>query len=359
MRLTIGSLSLISFTLFCQNLVPNSGFEDHNRCPNGFNVYGQAINIPNWFSPNTGTPDYFNECGSQSAKARMNWAGRCEDFSGKGYAGIITFMDKRTYREYLSVALSSQLDSGVTYSLQFSFRLSSYSKVSTGNIGLAFSPERLEVKHDKVILLKPALVAMPDSAIVKETGNWQIASADYVASGKERFLTIGNFNEKNSVYKIKFGGIHEPMLQHASFYYIDDVVVQPQVEFIPALPIAGGDNPFEEDSVMILKNVQFAYNSSALNKNGESELNRLYDYLNTSMETKIEISGHTDDQGSDGYNQQLSLRRAKAVADFLIEKGIRSTRLKYIGYGKTRPLINSTDEMARIINRRVEVKLAE
>ena len=358
MRSTIGCISLISFSLFSQNLVPNPGFEDYSKCPNGFNVYGQVMNIPNWFSPNNGTPDYFNECSSQTSNARLNWAGRCEDFSGLGYAGIITFMDRGPYREYLSVELSEPLDSGVVYFLQFSFRLSSYSKISTGNIGLALTLERVSVKHDKIIPLKPALVAMPDTSIVFETGSWQVASTDYLAIGNERYLTIGNFYERTPFYKIMFGGNHESMLRNASYYYIDDVIVQPQPEYLE-IPIATRENPFAEDSVIVLKNVQFAYNSSDLNKNSEIELTTLLNFLNQNSETGIEISGHTDDQGSDEYNYQLSRRRAKAVADFLIENGIASNRLKYFGYGKARPLIDSSDEVARGINRRVEVKLVE
>jgi outer membrane protein OmpA-like peptidoglycan-associated protein len=360
MRLIIGLLIIISVSTFCQNLVPNPGFEEFTKCPNGFNMYGQGLNIPNWYSPNTGTPDYFNECSPRLSKSKMNWAGICEEFSGFGYAGIISLMDRRAYREYLSVELLNPLDSGVTYWLQFSFRLSSYSKVSSGNLGMVFTSKKVKVNNDRVLLAKPALLAMPDSAIVVETGTWQMASGEYTASGYERFLIIGNFSETNSVYRLKYGGLHEPMLQYASFYYIDDVVVQPQIEFPPEVPVVlENDNPFEMDSVIVLKNVQFAYNSASLNKASKPELSRLLNFMARNHESRIEISGHTDDQGSEEYNQQLSLRRAEAVVDFLIGNGIESVRMKYFGFGKSRPLIDSTDELAGGINRRVEVRLVE
>lgn len=358
MRFMIGLFTLITFYSFSQNLVPNSGFEEYSRCPNGFNTFGRSMNIPHWFSPTTGTPDYFNECSARESKASLNWAGRCEDFNGKGYAGIITFMDKKFYREYLSVELTQPLDSGVLYFLQFSFRLSSYSKISSGNIGMAFTSEKINTRGDRILTSAPSLVAMPDSAIVSKTGSWQIVSGNYLANGSERFLTIGNFSESTLHYKIKYGGMHEPMLQSASFYYIDDVIVQP--EFIPVIPLVlEGDNPFQEDSVIVLKNVQFTYNSSELTQASENELNRLYNFLKNNPASKIEISGHTDDQGTTAYNHQLSLRRAKAVLDYIVGKGIDSNRLAHFGFGKSQPLINSTEEHARSINRRVEVKLVE
>jgi outer membrane protein OmpA-like peptidoglycan-associated protein len=355
-----GLLSSVSFFVVGQNLVPNSGFEAFVKCPAGHLVYGDVFSLPGWFSPNIGTPDYFNTCSKRESHPSINWAGRCEGYSGNAYAGIISFMTNRPYREYLGVQLTAPLDSGVTYSLQFSFMLSSYSKISSGHLAMLVSDKKLKVTHDKPMTFTPTIMAMPDSGIVKQTGGWQTMSGDYVAKGGEQYVYIGNFSTAQAVpfYKIKFGGNHEPMLSTASYYYIDDVVVQPQVKFIPDIPIVVEDtNPFETDSLIVLKNVQFAYNSVELNNISEVELSRLIKFLQANPRANIEILGHTDDQGSDQYNNQLSLRRARSVVKFLIESGINKNRMKASGFGKTLPLINSTDEMARSINRRVEVKL--
>ena len=352
----------IHFYSFSQNLIPNSGFEEYLKCPNGFNTYGTVLALPHWFSPTLGTPDYFNECSQSQSGARINWAGRCDDYSGKGYVGIITFMMSPAYREYLSVELIKPLDSGVTYSLQFSFRLSSHSQISSGQIGLAFTNQKIKVRHDKRLSQIPVLLAMPDSATVMKTGSWQTVSSDYVAKGGERYVTIGNFSNEDEVkvYRIKFGGNHEPMLQNASFYFIDDVIVQPQVEFIPDIPMAIEDsNPFGEDSLIVLKNVQFAYNDAGLNPISKVELNRLLEFLKANLSARIAIHGHTDDQGSGTYNRELSLKRARSVVNYLIQGGIDPERMSAFVFGKSIPLINSTDETSRSINRRVEVKLLD
>jgi OOP family OmpA-OmpF porin len=343
-----------------QNLVPNSGFEEYVHCPKEHVRQGQKFSLPGWYSPSLGTPDYFNECSPRFSKATENWAGICRDHSGNGYTGIIAFMSNKSYREYLCTELMQPLDSGVTYHLQFSFRLSSYCKVSSGKLGIALSNERVNVHHDGTLNLEPALLTMLDSGIVVRTGLWQMASADYVAKGGEKFLIIGNFfsASETPTYRIQFNGNHEPMLATASYYYIDDVIVQRQVEFLPDLPLVAADEDiFEADSVFTLRNVQFAYNSALLNKVSEPELLLVKRYLEQHADVRLEIAGHTDDQGTDAYNLDLSQRRASAVRKFLIDSGIAAKRLIAKGYGKSWPLINQTDEPARALNRRVEVRL--
>ena len=72
---------------------------------------------------------------------------------------------------------------------------------------------------------------------------------------------------------------------------------------------------------------------------------------------KIEISGHTDNKGSADYNKKLSERRAKAVVDYLLIKGISADRLKYAGYGMERALVSNDDEAGRQMNRRTEFEI--
>jgi OOP family OmpA-OmpF porin len=352
-------LGCTSFPGYAQNLVPNPGFEEYTTCPKEHLKFGETLSLPGWYSPTLGTPDYYNQCSQWQCKASENWAGISRDYSGKGYAGLIGFMKNKDYREYLGTELMQPLDSGAVYRVQFSFRLSSYSKISSGRLGLALTKQKVKIRHDAQLDLKPALFAMPDSGLVTQSGLWQTVSADYVAEGGERFLIIGNFFSANEipVYKILFNGNHEPMLASASYFYIDDVIVQPQIQFEPNLPIALEDDIFKGDSVVTLRHVQFAYNSAVLNKASEPELQHLLRFLQTTPDAHIEIAGHTDDQGTDAYNLDLSRRRAEAVLLFLVGKGIDRNRLRAKGYGKAEPLIRQTDEGARSLNRRVEVRL--
>ncbi len=84
------------------------------------------------------------------------------------------------------------------------------------------------------------------------------------------------------------------------------------------------------------------------------ELDKLIDYLNKNKNTTIEIFGHTDNTGAEEKNKILSAARAKAVADYLISKGIEKSRTSYKGYGSTMPIAKNDTEEGRQKNRRVE-----
>ena len=90
---------------------------------------------------------------------------------------------------------------------------------------------------------------------------------------------------------------------------------------------------------VVLKNVFFDLDSYRLRKESYIELDNLVAYLNEHPNMKIELQGHTDAQGDDAHNMELSKNRAKAVMDYLITKGIDKSRLTYAGYGETKPAI--------------------
>ena len=71
-------------------------------------------------------------------------------------------------------------------------------------------------------------------------------------------------------------------------------------------------------------------------------------------DTNIEIQGHTDSKGSEAYNQDLSVQRARAVSYYLTDKGVTSDRLTVKGFGETLPKYENDTEDGRTQNRRVE-----
>lgn len=108
---------------------------------------------------------------------------------------------------------------------------------------------------------------------------------------------------------------------------------------------------------IVLKNIFFDFNKSTLRKESENEIQQLTKLLIDVPTMKIEISGHTDNRGSDEYNKNLSNQRAKAVYDRLIEKGIDASRLTFIGYGEEKPIATNETEEGRQLNRRTEFKV--
>lgn len=108
----------------------------------------------------------------------------------------------------------------------------------------------------------------------------------------------------------------------------------------------------------ILRNIYFEFNQATITSESEPELQQLFAMLEKSPNVKIEIGGHTDYVGTAEYNRQLSQKRAQAVVDYLIGKGISPDRLRAVGYGKQHPLASNDDEAeGRELNRRTEFKI--
>ncbi|MCU0469055.1 MAG: OmpA family protein [Arcicella sp.] len=114
--------------------------------------------------------------------------------------------------------------------------------------------------------------------------------------------------------------------------------------------------PIKKDSKEILNNIFFDTAKWDLKPESTVELDKLVALLKNNPSLPIEISGHTDDVGKDNDNLILSQKRAKSVADFLIQKGINPTNIKAEGYGKTRPYLPNNSDENRKLNRRIEVK---
>jgi len=108
---------------------------------------------------------------------------------------------------------------------------------------------------------------------------------------------------------------------------------------------------------IILKNIFFDYAKSTLRPSSFPELERVLKLMNDFPTIRVEISGHTDNQGSLGLNKKLSEARAKAVVDYLISKGISASRLEYQGYAYFQPVATNDTDEGRQENRRVEFKI--
>lgn len=100
--------------------------------------------------------------------------------------------------------------------------------------------------------------------------------------------------------------------------------------------------------------VLFGFDQSALTTKSESTLDDLIRILNKYPDTNLEIQGHTDNKGTDEYNQGLSERRASAVASYVKGHGISSGRVKTVGFGMNSPKYTNDTDAGRAQNRRVE-----
>jgi len=104
--------------------------------------------------------------------------------------------------------------------------------------------------------------------------------------------------------------------------------------------------------------VTFDTNSTVVRPGLQSEINRVAGVLSQYTQTLVRVEGHTDSVGTNEYNQDLSVRRAMAVKNLLVQRGIADSRIDSVGYGETMPVATNDTEAGRQRNRRVEIKIA-
>lgn len=111
-------------------------------------------------------------------------------------------------------------------------------------------------------------------------------------------------------------------------------------------------------NTMILHGIYFDFDKATLKPESIIEINKLYQMLKENSRLIAEIDGYTDNVGSREYNYRLSYRRAQAVVEYLVKRGIKPTRIHAVGFGEDNPIASNDDEIdGRELNRRVEFRV--
>jgi outer membrane protein OmpA-like peptidoglycan-associated protein len=103
--------------------------------------------------------------------------------------------------------------------------------------------------------------------------------------------------------------------------------------------------------------VTFDTNSAVVRPGLYAEVERVTGVLRQYPDTYIRVEGHTDSTGSADYNMELSRRRANAVKNLLVQRGVAESRVEVVGFGMTMPVATNDTEAGRQKNRRVEIKI--
>lgn len=113
--------------------------------------------------------------------------------------------------------------------------------------------------------------------------------------------------------------------------------------------------PTPRGLVLTLGDVLFDTGQAELKSGADRKMDQLAAFLNDHKDRRLQIDGFTDSVGSESYNEDLSRRRANAVKDAMVSRGIDSSRISTQGYGKAYPVATNVDSGGRQLNRRVEV----
>jgi outer membrane protein OmpA-like peptidoglycan-associated protein len=166
------------------------------------------------------------------------------------------------------------------------------------------------------------------------------------------------------IYHIK---VISPQDAVASLNPVTEEAKPPVIEKKPDVkePVAVVEEPNTHSFKYFIKPIYFGFDSYLISEDAKKKLDELVNALNDYPQLHLEVRGFTDAKGSYEYNQILSDKRAKAVTDYLISKGINSERLKNVGYSESKNVaINSFSDgrdssEGRKLNRRVEFQIVE
>ncbi|NNL91700.1 MAG: OmpA family protein, partial [Saprospiraceae bacterium] len=207
----------------------------------------------------------------------------------------------------------------------------------------------------------PADPTDPDSKQRWEEFNYELACAELCGKGHysmKRIVEIvdrGTYEDwlksQNSFY---LGNIRntdaDPYKGDLLKIEIDERKVELKSEFMSALES-------DDAEVIRLKHVFFETGKSNLQEISEYELDNVAALIGENENVKVELSGHTDSTGDDDLNMALSEARAKAVRNYLLEKGVSSASIIAKGYGETAPIDSNETPEGRQNNRRTELKI--
>ena len=129
-------------------------------------------------------------------------------------------------------------------------------------------------------------------------------------------------------------------------------------EAVPIIPLSTSlQNQLVSGETITLPSLQFENGQSKIRSSSFVELDRLAEFLKKYPDTKIEVFGFTDNKGSESANQAISSARAKAVAKYLISKGIPKGRINAKGFGEAYPVTSNLTKADRLLNRRIEFRM--
>jgi hypothetical protein len=192
--LTIVFIVFIKIT-YSQSLIPNGSFELYSSCPTNYSQIDSAlfwIN-PSTNLPNTGSPDYYNQCGSLLVHVPNYVLGFQNAKTGVAYAGIYLWASNDSVREYIEVPLNKNLIANECYYFEMFVNLTNICTHTTDDIGVYFSDSLVfNINNYYPLPFVPQIQNIPGNYL--DTVNWLKIDGYYNASGGESHIIIGNFN---------------------------------------------------------------------------------------------------------------------------------------------------------------------
>lgn len=208
-----------------------------------------------------------------------------------------------------------------------------------------------EARPEKVFLVKGQLVddngyALSDAKLeVKNTRTEEVSEGVVDAETGHYAVAVTAKNENDDFL----------MVVKKEDYSFSSTLIEPTEEtFEKPIEVNFEVKPIEAGKSVQINDIYYATASYEINQKSYAVLNEFAEFLKSNPTVKVEIRGHTDNIGSAQTNITLSNRRAQAVYDYLLSKGVPKANVSYKGYGPNMPIADNRTEAGRAKNRRTE-----
>lgn len=358
-----------------QNLLANPSFEQINYCCE----YGSKCAPKGWFNTNLSgiNSNIFVE------RARTDFGKRCIQLR-------LFDMARKHKRQYAFTPLLCKLEKDEDYWLSVWVRADF---IAVTELHVILGDTMYVQFEDRKIQAEPSITLKSRKKFIfDKKGKWLNLGSVYKANGTERYLTIGYLTDDAAIESRQLrNGARYAYLTLDSISLVPlhskpscDLEAERKKYFSEGrrhlfhLP-CGGDSAFnmfpfllkdtsaiplaeqhpagtvpEERQTRIWRNLVFDFDKSDLLPASFPVIDSIVEDLTYNTDLSVRITGHTDNSGNPEYNRTLSNNRARAVADYMMQKGISRSRIEWIGAGDTQPLTDNSTEHGRATNRRVE-----
>ncbi|MFM7731458.1 MAG: OmpA family protein, partial [Flavobacteriales bacterium] len=260
------------------------------------------------------------------------------------------------------------------YCVKFNLSLADLSKFGVNNVGLFFSDRKVQNSGDEALTFKPQITEKSNNAIVTLEG-WETICGTYIGTGKEEYIIIGCFGEEKDlkIEKVKKPSGQTGVVLADAYYYIDMIEIT-EVE-APSQCFCGAKEDQEPDliysrtititpdmkpnQIVGATMVWFSFLGSEVTQMFDEDLTRVVELMKANPSMKLELIGHseTDEVGEAKVTKvydQIALKRANAVKEYLVGKGIDGARITTSSKDNTAPASSKTTPLGKAQNRRVE-----
>jgi outer membrane protein OmpA-like peptidoglycan-associated protein/tetratricopeptide (TPR) repeat protein len=233
-------------------------------------------------------------------------------------------------------------------------------------------PDTIVIRDTIVVKETPAPVILPEppkdpefyligNIKDSETGEAIMAKIDVIDINTKLVVMTTASSDVDGSYRVRLPEKKSYMIDLKATGFLSDIkrINIPDTSSLKVFKLDATLSKLKVGKKVVMNNILFETGKSILTAGSYAELERLLNFMTDNSQMKIEISGHTDKTGSEPVNFKLSEGRAKAVVEYLVQKGIDRSRMEFRGFGSLQPIADNATSQGRAKNRRVEFKILE